>query len=165
MCVPGLILPRGSLRLDTRRGSHIDNYYDNSDCPGGVDQESQDFRDRYRECEHRPTRPTFVYNCHGLTFGSRRTQITDPVTLRKILEEDRYQPVILREVCRGDIVIYVGDLNEIIHSGFVVAVDRNDQLTSPWLLSKWGGAHEVIHRVGDCPYAAGARIEYFRIVR
>lgn len=33
--------------------------------------------------------PTPRFNCHGMTFGSRRTAIFDANTLRQILEEDR----------------------------------------------------------------------------
>jgi hypothetical protein len=32
----------------------------------------------------------------------------------------------------------------------------------PVVLSKWGPAHEVIHRVNDCPYDA-TQILYYRI--
>jgi hypothetical protein len=76
--------------------------------------------------------------------------------VRRILEDDEYQEVTLQDLMPGDIVVYVqnGDAE---HSGIVIS-----GLPIPMILSKWGPAHEVIHRVTDCPYNA-AQINYYRI--
>ena len=61
-----------------------------------------------------------------------------------------------RDVLPGDVVVYFtgGDAE---HSGIVVGLDL-----VPLILSKWGPAHEVIHRVNECPYDA-TEISYFRV--
>ena len=47
------------------------------------------------------------------------------------------------------------------HSGVVLHKDRQ---MSIYVLSKWGAAHEVIHRVMECPYSGlGTTIAYYRI--
>jgi len=60
-----------------------------------------------------------VYNCHGLTFGSRRTQVTHSVL--PILDDDGFDLIPEKEARAGDIVIYSNVRGEVIHSGFVVA--------------------------------------------
>src|SRR3972149_1987902 len=51
--------------------------------------------------------PSPVYNCHGLTFASRRTAIFEHREIMKILSEDDYQEVENEnDVQIGDIIIY-----------------------------------------------------------
>ena len=38
-----------------------------------------------------------TYNCHGLTFTSRRTKITDPEAIANIIADDRYDQIDRRE--------------------------------------------------------------------
>jgi hypothetical protein len=162
-----LYLRQAEIRLDTRRGNPIPNYLDRSEPIQGTWDQCEAFKRQYpAPIEHRPTNPTFVYNCHGLAFASRRTQIVGSADLRKMLSDDDYVPVAIRDVQGGDVVLYIDERNDIFHSGVIMRVERPGLLTVPWVLSKWGGAHEVIHPVGQCEYAKYARrIEYYRIVR
>ena len=97
-----------------------------------------------------------VYNCHGLTFASRRTQVTAAVT--PILGEDGFEKVEERNAQVGDIVIYADARGAVIHSGFVVGTDRVEIVQGskptiiPRIWSKWGKGHEWVHPVGECPY-------------
>jgi hypothetical protein len=43
------------------------------------------------------------YNCHGLTFASRRTRIYD---VQQVLAEDAYEHIPLNEVEPGDVIVY-----------------------------------------------------------
>lgn len=64
----------------------------------------------------------------------------------------------------GDIVIYISNDGDIEHSGIVVEISPEGIVRNPRVLSKWGTAHEVIHRIADCPYV-GSRIEYYRVMK
>ena len=110
----------------------------------------------YPNATHRRTGPSDKYNCHGLTFASRRTGVS-PEEIGDILLHDGYAPVPLAEILPGDIAIY-RSATEIIHSGIVVG-KRGD---IPWVLSKWGQMDEVVHAVTDCEYRQ-AVVTYHRV--
>lgn len=158
-------MSKKALALETRLGSQIENEMDPEPLPAGSVAEAQDMKAKYPACIHRQTEVTAAYNCHGLTFAARRTQIFDPSAVRMILKEDGYHQVAASaEVSAGDIVIYVDrPTGDITHSGIVV--ERGAGLPSiPKILSKWGACHEVVHPVNFNPYMP-ASIEYWRIVR
>src|SRR5689334_256822 len=46
------------------------------------------------------------YNCHGLTFASRRTGIHDDGEINRILKEDGYKPIQAEHVLPGDCILY-----------------------------------------------------------
>jgi hypothetical protein len=107
------------------------------------------------------TNPIPRYNCHGLTFASRRTRIFEDRVVRLILKDDSYVKISSSEVSAGDIVVYIGVDGEIDHSGIIVQHSR-DPIEGHLVLSKWGGGAEVIHRLHDVPEVYGKRIEYYR---
>jgi hypothetical protein len=151
-----------ALNLHTRRQNQIGNVHDTDTPMPGELLEASDLKKKFLGAIHRPTAVSYTYNCHGLTFGSRRTQIVDPAEVRKILTEDGYQKIGADEVLAGDIVVYIGEEGDIEHSGVVVEIDRTMLIAIPKVLSKWGVAHEVVHRLSDCPYVA-TNIEYYRV--
>jgi hypothetical protein len=112
-----------------------------------------------------------VYNCHGLTFGSRRTTVTPAVL--PILEDDGFDPVLEKEARPGDIVLYSSARGEVIHSGFVIARDKveivagGQPIVIPIIWSKWGKGYEMVHPVGECPYLEedGNFAAYYRLKR
>lgn len=112
-----------------------------------------------------------VYNCHGLTFASRRTTVGQ--TVLPILEDDGFDQVKEKETRVGDIVIYSSARGEVIHSGFVVASERTEILAGsqpimiPVIWSKWGKGYEMLHAVGECPYLEedGSYASYYRLKR
>jgi hypothetical protein len=163
--MPGLILPRDSLRLDTRQRNHIENSLDRSTPTAGVVQYAEALKGQYVTAKHRPTFPCNTDNCHGLTFASRRTGISDSAVVQKILTEDGYEKINdRRSLSPGDVVLYISPINnDIEHSGIVVDADQTDPLRLR-ILSKWGPAHEVIHSIGDCPYDA-RNVAFYRMTR
>jgi len=111
------------------------------------------------------TAPCGYYNCHGMTFASRRTRIYDGVDLARILKEDNYDQVPQDIVLEGDVVMYYrnGDPQ---HSGIVVTVPKkSDSITTIRVASKWGHGHEVVHALRDCPYSQNCDVILFYRIR
>ncbi len=151
---------RGTLVLQSRTGSEVENYFDDRKPAPGIDFASSDARRTYRSARHRPTKPSSRYNCHGLTFAGRRTAIERPEEVERIIREDGYVQVPRAEVLAGDVVLYYENgMPE--HSGIVTEVLA---LGSMWVLSKWGDLHEAVHQPHDCMYDA-SDLRFFRIVR
>ena len=150
------------LALETRSKNAVDNCHDASPVLHGDAQVSAALRRQYPGAIHRPTPACYTYNCHGLTFASRRTQILLSADVRRILGDDDYVQIGTKDVLAGDIVIYIGEDGDIEHSGIVMDVPKGMLVVIPKVLSKWGSAHEVVHNVLDCPYKS-ARIEYYRV--
>jgi hypothetical protein len=151
------------LALETRQGNQITNCQ--TDWFSPLDQRwCEDLERDYPE-EDRRSEPTSIYNCHGLTFASRRTAIDNSQEVLKILEDDKYVEVDNRLVKEGDVVLYFNrGNNEIEHSGIVVSSPDDDPFEGPRICSKLGKYREVIHSVYKCPYTL-SDIRYYRIVR
>lgn len=102
------------------------------------------------------------YNCHGLTFASKRTGIHNTDEIRKIIDDDTYEMVDREDCLPGDVVLYFGDDGDIEHSGVVLTVSE-ERLVMPCVLSKWGNGGEVVHRLPDSPYEPG-NVRFYRRV-
>lgn len=108
--------------------------------------------------------PTGRYNCHGLTFGSRRTcipRVGDPTEVDDLLRRDGYIPV--NPPMPGDLAIYRRDVGQsgtgtIDHTGVVSYVDP--VIGSIRVRSKWGILEEFEHLVLDGPYR-NSLVEYW----
>lgn len=103
-----------------------------------------------------------IYNCHGLTFGSRRTRLFE---VDKILKEDSYKRIDKDEVHEGDVAIYIRE-EGVVHSGIVIGVIHGNKLLSqmPLILSKWGVYGEYVHRYNCCPYIETSQdVIFYRI--
>lgn len=150
------------LNLHTREQNQINNIHDTDAPMPGELIEARDLKGRFLGATHRPTAVSYTYNCHGLTFGSRRTQIVDPAEVRKILTQDAYHKIGSADILPGDIVVYIGPNGDIEHSGVVMDVDKSALVPTPKVLSKWGVAHEVVHFLRDCPYAS-TNVEFYRV--
>ncbi|RXK86870.1 hypothetical protein [Filimonas effusa] len=109
--------------------------------------------------------PTAIYNCHGMTFASKRTGIYEEAELLKILIDDNYVEIReLKDVLPGDIVLYYED-NKITHSGTVCRIEEsvaNYDLRHIFVISKWSKHKEVVHNVNYSPYSSGLK-RYWRI--
>lgn len=104
------------------------------------------------------------YNCHGLTFASRRTAIHEDREVGRILQDDGYRPVDMRYALPGDIAIYFTDRGSIDHSALVVSKPEPPTWV-PFVCSKWGViGPEVYHLATQCPEYAIANIRYYRIL-
>lgn len=148
------------LALESRAREQIDNDYCEDDCTVGMELESQGYVAKFPSpCRHRPTKPTNRYNCHGMTFASRRSAIIHPEQVRKILNQDGYIRIDKAHVVPGDIIIYPTEEGDVEHSGLVLAAEG----LSIVVVSKWGRSHEVIHPFNVSPYDA-RYVEFWRIV-
>src|SRR5690348_14594276 len=89
--------------------------------------------------------PTGRFNCHGLVFGSRRTNIPPASVIDfdidALLKRDGYEPVETIQV--GDIVTYRKENGDIDHSGIVVSTSQIDPEPQVW--SMWGALGEFEH--------------------
>jgi len=104
-----------------------------------------------------------VYNCHGLTFASRRTQLYDSTTIviSKVLEDDGYTQVTERSTRVGDVVVYYDEKGEAQHSGIVVS-KLEASVIMVW--SKWGKGFEVVHPAGNCLWGSLSK-KFYRITK
>ena len=106
--------------------------------------------------------PSPRYNCHGLVFASRRTNIHDTRLVFQVLTEDDYKEISsIQDVRAGDVAIYFASNGDPEHSAIVTFVPTATPIV-PTVVSKWGSNAEVIHPVFDCPYAV-ADIRYYRV--
>lgn len=151
-----------SLRLDDALGNSIPN---DQDLHGDLQTASQSLellRRRWEGADCKMRRPViYRYNCHGLTFASRRTWIDDLSFISKIIANDGYQQIDIRIVGPGDIIAYIDNRGRIDHSGIVIS---EPELQTPWVLSKWAWAGEFVHRANICPYAENHKILYYRLM-
>jgi len=101
------------------------------------------------------------YNCHGLTFASKRTGIFDDAEVWKILRAEYAEIKSENNVIIGDIILYFYgiDNNLISHSGMVVDVNS---LTGIRIYSKVAKGREIVHHPRKCPYNLGT-YKYYRI--
>jgi hypothetical protein len=71
------------------------------------------------------TEPSPLFNCHGLTFASRRTKILDRRNILRILEDDAWREIEMSQSLAGDVVIYFDDEGDPNHSGIIVGDPGN----------------------------------------
>jgi hypothetical protein len=101
-----------------------------------------------------------LYNCHGLTFACRRTRVDDTRDILRILQDDSWVEVHVRDVLPGDIVVYFSEEGEANHSGIVISCEPDLHL--PIICSKWNVAGEYIHNLSDCPDIYGPDKKFYR---
>lgn len=103
------------------------------------------------------------YNCHGLTFASRRAAVLADTDVTLIIQEDGYRSIQTPDVLPGDVAIYFAHNGGIDHSAIVVS--KPDDLTRvPFVCSKWGViGPEVVHLATDTtPRYDISDIRYYR---
>jgi len=148
-----------SIKLQTRKGNNIDNIqsfewiYDKTDVM---------VYEMYKEKVTFRSDNSSIYNCHGMVFAARRTNIDDPNEVRKILIEDDYEEVSLEDILPGDIVTYIDSNGNMDHSAMVIESPSEKTANMPLVVSKWGRFREAIHLLHQCPYPV-LEHKYFRI--
>jgi len=150
---------RNSIIVQTRLRRNIVNYQSKEFSCGDLIQ-AEEIRRSNRDYDVR-TEIDPTYNCHGLTFASRRTAIPGINEVAKILEDDGYVPVPSSQIIAGDIVIYYSDNGDAEHSGLLLDVSKINPLLSK-VLSKWGHAFEVVHPVATPEYSC-RNIKFYRM--
>ena len=156
--------PRLSIALETRRKSSIKNTQSRDITPlyKTVDRK---YRLQYRNQPHqfRTPGPSAVYNCHGLTFASRRTTVWESSEIAKILDEDDYKEVKEKNILPGDLAVYYAlEDGDPQHSAIVLKTEEVAGVRQIWVLSKWGHCSEVNHWLWQCPYEK-CTIRFYRI--
>lgn len=151
--------PTSSIVTQTRMGFEIPNVQ-SLEASNTAEYETRLHQARYPSAKFR-TGPIPIYNCHGLTFGCRRTAISDPIAVRRILVDDRYAQIHVTSVRPGDVILYVSVDGDIEHSGIVVEMPPTQPVV-PIVWSKWGFLGEVVHPANCCPYDF-TRASYHRI--
>jgi hypothetical protein len=156
-----LILISAELELSTRRNRHISNKMNREPPLDGARLRIEDLKREYPNATHRDdVGPCNTFNCHGLTFGARRTWIDKPADVQKILDDDDYERVDVNSVKPGDVAVFRKN-GDIDHSGVVVDVDN---LRRPRILGKWAFLHEVVHYPWEGPYD-DCQVTYYRVRR
>ena len=148
-----------SIRVETAKKNGVNNLQgtDVTNLDRGLDRE---LAEKFRHARRR-TGVCALYNCHGLTFASRRTRITHARDVRRILDDDNYSVVDVQNVLPGDVVLYLSELGDVNHSGVVVECVFGHE---PKVFSKWGNGGEFVHDVRHCPDLYGPIIQYRRCV-
>ena len=150
-----------SINMDTAQGRSIDNTQLAEISPYEVNLFRR-FDTDYGSAVTRRCGPTPRYNCHGMTFGSRRTGIFESAVLWQIIQEDNYAEVAKPDVLAGDVILYFDDSGDIEHSGIVISPPSADTLGIPIVCSKWGKYAELIHLGNRCPYTF-SNVRYYRV--
>jgi len=155
-----ILLPgeTSSIALETSKGKPVENVQHATILP--QDRHWDDvFAKKHLSAKPR-AQMTGRYNCHGLTFGSRRTRIYSHLEVIKIIHDDGYKMIDMQNVIEGDFILYCEE-GEYIHSGIVITRPSQEDMWNPLVLSKWGSGREYIHRANDCPYKYD--VKYIRI--
>lgn len=152
---------RSQLALDSCQAKQIDNERVQEISPYETNL-FRKFDTNYGLGIKRRSDPTPFYNCHGLTFASRRTGVFESDTVRQILTEDGYVEMTREEVMAGDVIIYFDDSGDFEHSGIVISPPGPDNFYVPLVCSKWGKYAELLHQGNNCPYNFG-KIKYYRL--
>jgi hypothetical protein len=150
-----------TIRLETSQRSGIHNYQDTEISAFHLNW-AKDLSKKYPAARNR-TSPSPTYNCHGLTFASRRTRIEKSIGIQTIIADDKYEEIPMKGALPGDIVIYYSDSWDPNHSGIVV--QSGGDLLLPLICSKWGNAGEFVHALRDCPALYGPNLRFFRCRR
>jgi hypothetical protein len=93
--------------------------------------------------------PSGYYNCHGLTFASRRTNIEEPDDIWHILNDDGYIPIPFNEARPGDVLVYFKD-GVINHTAIIVS-EPDPFLKVPMVIAKFSSGPEAICAANACP--------------
>lgn len=155
------LIARRMLGLETRWANQVENEF-NPATPNQADAMAcNDLLRDYPQAQPRTKGPSYGYNCHGLTFASRRAQVYSSAEIQHILKEDGYDLVSMDDALPGDIVIYQSlESREYEHSGIVV--EKKISLMGPKIVSKWGASQEFIHFYANCPYMP-AEVSFYRM--
>jgi hypothetical protein len=149
------------LELATKQNNHIKNRTGNIGRSQQQITQVTGLSSRFAGVQKRAEN-TDMYNCHGMVFACRRTNIDDPEEVRKIMSQDEYIQIEVKSVLPGDIIIYFSDDGDAEHSGIVVSKPERSTFNIPIVISKWGQLEEYIHAANRCPYNF-SNAKYYRI--
>lgn len=149
------------LALESCEHRHIDNERILEIAPTEANQ-FREFDSDFGDRVVRRSEPTPHYNCHGMTFASRRTGIFEESVIQQIIAEDRYFEVPEANVLPGDVILYIDSFGLVEHSGIVIEEPKPENLNIPRVCSKWGKYAELLHLSTHCPYNL-SNVKYYRM--
>jgi hypothetical protein len=152
-----------SIVLETRKRNLIENSQVHEIGRFAV-QQSKDLLKKFNGSIIVRTGINSIYNCHGLTFASRRTGINN-LPWETIRQDDGYTEISVLDALPGDIVIYFGSDGSAEHSGIVLENKKGLPIQMPLILSKWGSFGEVIHFAHVVPQEYPTERRYFRVTK
>ena len=158
-------VPSRELRLQSYTGQDIPNWIDAEASPGMIELARATYSGLLGWVRSVGA-PTGRYNCHGLTFAGRRTNIPRPGETSRglidtILRQDRFAPIPdSLSVQVGDIALWRRE-GDVDHTGIVVSVQTEAPRTV-FVWSMWGGLGEFVHPAQATPYD-DCQIEYWRL--
>jgi len=158
--------PGRSIPLTTYLGNQIPNAIDVDATPGMVAfarQQHNALINTVGVWEVGP--PSGRYNCHGLVFASRRTNIppaglASAGLIEMILREDQFYPIPEADAREGDIALWRSE-RDVEHTGIVCRVER-DPFRVVFVWSMWGGLGEFVHNLACTPYN-WCQVEFWRM--
>ncbi len=100
-----LLLPMTELQTETRRKTPLKLRMNRAAPPAGAYAEDLEYDRKFPGALRRNVGPCNTYNCHGLTFGVRRAEVSF-ADVPSVLEEDEYTEIDRRFVMPGDVAIY-----------------------------------------------------------
>ncbi len=157
-----------SLELQSYNGTNISNYIDADPSPGVIafNRQHNPYLNPNSSSAVELSPATGRYNCHGLVFASRRTNIDSPgqpVNIDDLLNWDFYKRIETSPQL-GDIIVYRDRKTmEIDHTGFISRVEKIGNTPIIFVWSKWGALGEFEHKVKHCIYFNDCKIEYWRL--
>jgi hypothetical protein len=155
--------PGRAISLATYLGTNIPNWIDVDSTDGAIRLATWKLRNKIQAAIAQTGPPTGRYNCHGLTFASRRTNIPHPGMddaglVAQILQEDQCVQIAEIDAREGDVVLWrLGAL--VPHTGIVAHVQR-EPFRAILAVSKWGALGEYIHHPLNSPFD-GCAVEYW----
>ena len=154
--------PNRELNLQAYDGTMIPNHIDPDPTQNAVQFSIQAMRKRLIFDEPLGP-PTGRYNCHGLVFASRRTNIRPGSgQIEAILKADQFELVESPQV--GDVILYRYPNGSIEHSGIVTRIESVGRESVAFVWSKWGALGEYHTRQTTQPYDELIP-EYWRLKR
>jgi hypothetical protein len=155
-----------SIALQTRKGSDIENKQNLEYTPHQRDMAEGQLKEAHPLAVAAGTqrrKATNVYNCHGLTFASRRTCILEEKVVNLVLSDDGYHRIPPQDTLPGDIVLYYErEKHELAHSGVVVRAEPLGGTRVITILSKWGRYGEYLHELRSHPYPTATKLYFMR---
>jgi len=147
-----------SIKLQTRKGSDIENSQFFEIAP----HEKEQFKklEALFPLVKIRNNPTAIYNCHGMTFASKRTGINESDSLKQILKDDNYIEIQEKDILPNDIILFLDKDDNIHHSGIIMYIDEKSHI--PFICSKWGSYSEIVHSVYNSLYDTKF-IKYYRV--
>lgn len=158
--------PGRAIALETHLGEPIPNWIDADMTLGMVAFARQQYAQLLNNAGVRQVGPsTGRYNCHGLVFASRRTNVPPAGVgstglIDRVLQEDQFFRVAEADAKEGDLVVW-RQQDEVDHTGIVCHLERHP-IRVLFVWSMWGGLGEFVHRLPLTPYN-DCSIEFWRL--